>query len=94
MDDVVLIKKDDLKKMVGETVRQAIAEAMSVKKDQPTAFSIDEAVAYLNDNGLKITKSTIYKHTMEGTMPFRRFGQRKLIFDRQELEKWAEDRIK
>lgn len=90
MENVVIFKKDDLKSVV----REAIAEAMSGKKEQPTTLSVDEAVKYLNDNGIKITKSTIYKHTMDGTIPFRRFGERKLIFDREELEQWAQGRIK
>lgn len=94
MNDLVLVKKDDLQELLGRTVRQAIAEAMTETRAASPTLSIDEATVYLNDKGVKISKSTLYKHTSEGTIPFRRFGERKLIFDRSELEQWVQDRIK
>lgn len=90
MENVVILRKDDLRSVV----KEAVAEAMNEKKATPQTLSVDEAVTYLNANGAKISKSTIYKLTSEGKIPFRRFGERKLIFDRNELEQWAQDRIR
>jgi excisionase family DNA binding protein len=54
-------------------------------------MNIDDAVKYLNENGFSISKSSIYKHTMNGTIPFRRFGKRKLVFSANELDKWVKN---
>jgi predicted RNA-binding protein associated with RNAse of E/G family len=30
---------------------------------------------------------------MAGTIPFRRFGERKIVFDRDELDQWVSERL-
>ena len=57
-------------------------------------LTISEAVEYLNEIGIPITKSTLYRHTMNATIPFKRFGERKLIFSTAELDSWAKNKLK
>ena len=51
----------------------------------------DEAVKCLIDAGYKISKSSLYKHTSNSTIPFSRFGSR-IIFDRDQLLAWCLDK--
>lgn len=46
-------------------------------------LSIDQAADYL-----KISKSKIYKHTMDNTIPFKKNGRR-LLFRKSELTEWV-----
>jgi excisionase family DNA binding protein len=41
---------------------------------------------------LNLSKSFLYKNTMNKTIPFRKVG-RKLLFDRAELKAWVESRV-
>lgn len=56
-------------------------------------FTIEEAVAYINDMGFPASKSTLYKQTMVGSIRFQRFGQRKLVFRQEHLDEWIESRL-
>lgn len=88
MDNLVLLRKNDLEEM--------LRKASSSSREMPARKSImnvNEAVKYLNDSGYKISKSTIYKHTMDGTIPFQRFGKRRLVFRTQELDEWLDNQI-
>lgn len=68
-----------------------VSEPEPAKK---TNLSVPEAVEYLNEIGVPITKSTLYAYTSTATIPFKRFGERKLIFSTTELEKWANEKLK
>jgi len=56
-------------------------------------LNMDEAVAYLNESGVPISKSTVYKNTMDKTIPFSRFGDRRIVFNVEDLDRWVEDRL-
>ena len=57
-------------------------------------LTISEAVEYLNEIGIPVTKSTLYRHTMNADIPFKRYGKRKLIFNATELDEWAQNKLK
>lgn len=59
-----------------------------------TNLTVPEAVEYLNEIGVPITKSTLYSYTSTASIPFKRFGERKLIFNTSELDEWAQVRTK
>jgi excisionase family DNA binding protein len=91
MDNLVILKKEDL-----ENLLKQVASNVEVEIKEParkSAMNMDEAVSYMNDSGYPISKSTIYKHTMSGTIPFRRFGGRKIVFRVDDLDKWINDRL-
>ena len=56
-------------------------------------LTIDDAVVFLNDLGYPVTKSTLYENTMKKTIPFQRFGKRKLVFSPDDLSNWAEAQL-
>jgi len=67
-----------------------------VRGEQPEQrknLSLDEGCAFLKENGYNVSKSYLYKKTMNNSIPVRRFGHR-IIFDRNELLLWAEGRLK
>lgn len=53
-------------------------------------YSMDEAVTYLSENGLPITKSTLYQHTSQGTISYGRAGKRKVTFTTEQLDDFLE----
>lgn len=88
--ELIVLKKTELEDVIRQTVKSLLAEN-DVKKRN---LNVNEAVEYLNEIGIPITKSTLYRHTMEATIPFKRFGERKLIFNVDELEEWANSQLK
>lgn len=88
MENLIILSKKDLE----EILKKA---SMSAEVSEPVrkSMNIDEAVQYLNDSGFKISKSTIYKNTMDGTIPFQRFGKRRLVFKSDDLDQWVNERI-
>lgn len=88
--ELIVLKKSELEDVIRQTVKSLLAEN-DVKKRN---LNVNEAVEYLNEIGIPITKSTLYRHTMDATIPFKRFGERKLIFNADELEEWANSKLK
>lgn len=88
MENLIILSKKDLEDMLKKASMSA--ETIEPRK---SAMSIDEAVKYLNDAGYTISKSTIYKNTMDGTIPFQRFGKRRLVFKADDLDQWLESKI-
>lgn len=58
---------------------------MSINKFQK--LNLQRAIEFLNNNGFKISRSTIYKLTAKNEIPHSKFCS-KLVFDRVELEGW------
>lgn len=76
-----------------------LREALGLAEPDPEPakkekLTVPEAVEYLNEIGIPITKSTLYRYTMDSTIPFKRFGERKIIFNTTELDSWAQDQLK
>jgi predicted DNA-binding transcriptional regulator AlpA len=88
--ELIVLKKSELEDVIRQTVKSLLSENEVKKKN----LNVNEAVEYLNEIGIPITKSTLYRHTMDATIPFKRFGERKLIFNADELEEWANSKLK
>ena len=88
MSQLLMYKRDELEEIIIKTIKDA---SLLQKPERKENMNIDDAVKYLNENGFSISKSSIYKHTMNGTIPFRRFGKRKLVFSANELDKWVKN---
>lgn len=88
--DLIILKKSELE----DVIRQTVKSLMREKEVQKRNLNVTEAVEFLNEMGIPITKSTLYRHTMNGTIPFYRFGERKLMFKADELEEWANSKLK
>lgn len=86
MDAIIQVNKTDL--------RDIFLEFISEKEPKSTAhlpekFNLLEAKNYLQQKGVELPESSIYKLTAENRMPVLRFG-RKLVFDRKALDNWVQ----
>lgn len=62
-------------------------------KPPPKKLSINQAIIFLSERGVNISKSYIYKLTSSKSISFQRFGNR-LVFSEDELEMWVADQLK
>lgn len=81
--DLIITTPDKLTQVVSEAVAKALDKTHPSNSVQiPDRILIDEATIELG-----LPKSSIYKLTMEGKIPFSKFGN-KLIFSRRDLKVW------
>ncbi len=91
MEQILLIDKNDLLEILKELIpTTTIVEPMEKEKD---FLPLDEALNYLNNKGLSISKSHLYKLTSLKQIPFQRWGGRKIVFEREKLDEWLEARL-
>jgi hypothetical protein len=90
---IIITTREDIMNIVNDAVRMAITPLIPQKKEEPERFNINGAVTYLQEKGIRISKSALYKVTPNGGIPVHRFGSR-LVFDCHELEEWANFKLK
>jgi len=91
MESLILVSKDDLREILKEMIPAVnVIEPTDEQKDY---FSLNEALNYLNERGLSISKSTLYKKTADKEIPFQRWGGRKIVFLREELDQWIDEQL-
>ena len=89
METAMLLKDDDLRKLIREAIRtelNLISRSTPQEKPEPQEGGVDFALGVLG----VYSRSTLYKLTSEGAIPHTKRG-RTLWFKRSELEKWLED---
>lgn len=59
-----------------------------VTKQYSSFLSVDKAIEFIKDQGLTLSKSTIYKHTSNRSIPFTTFNGR-IVFESKELKTWC-----
>lgn len=87
--DLVVLQRSELDRIM----KEAVEKALKLRAPEKKRLNLDEAVAYLNESGVPISKSTVYKNTMDKTIPFSRFGDRRIVFNVEDLDRWVEDRL-
>ena len=91
--ELIVITLENLTSIVNNAVNNAVSSFMP-KKDEPKInLTLLEGLEFLNNNGYRMSKSQIYKYTMDNSIPFSRFGK-KIIFNREELATWALSKLK
>ncbi len=94
MTTIVQMSYEDLKTVV----KNCLVESINEIKELPTQpepsdrMSLEDALLFLNNNGIPITKGQLYKETHQATIPCERFGKR-LVFSRKALKSWIEARL-
>lgn len=88
-NDLVVLQRSELDRIM----KEAVEKALKLRAPEKKMLNMDEAVAYLNESGVPISKSTVYKNTMDKTIPFSRFGDRRIVFNVEDLDRWVEDRL-
>lgn len=89
INDLVVLQRSELDRIM----KEAVEKALKLRAPEKKRLNLDEAVAYLNESGVPISKSTVYKNTMAKTIPFSRFGDRRIVFNVEDLDRWVEDRL-
>ena len=91
--ELIVITQENLTEIVNKAVNDAV-KSFIPKKDEPGKnLTLLEGLEFLNNNGYRMSKSQIYKYTMDNSIPFSRFGK-KIIFNREELATWAASQLK
>ena len=75
--------------IVYNAISDAKQKAQPTQKQQAEVMNIDDAIEFLKENGLPITKKSLYGKTFSGAIPFKRIGKR-LVFSRKELLQWLD----
>ena len=90
MENLILVSKDDLRQVISEILRET---TQSEKQDEKQLLRVNDAVRYLSNKGLKISKQTLYNLTAKNEIPFRRFGEKQILFSPSELDEWVDERL-
>lgn len=93
MTNLILVNKKDLKDIFIETVNEIFEHKEAINNKAGKYLLVGEAVKYINEKGLEISKSHLYKHTACKTVPFRRFGDRKIVFEPHSLDEWIAEQL-
>ena len=76
MESLIIVRKEDLRELLKEMIPITnVADPVDEQKDY---FSLDEGLSYINERGLTISKSTLYK---------------KIVFLRDELDQWISKQL-
>lgn len=84
---------DSLPKTVDLIYSLLLELKTELKSKEPTKqcssfLSIDKALEFLRDQGLTVSKSTLYKKTSSRTIPYTTFNGR-IVFESKELITWC-----
>lgn len=90
---IVMLTVGQLREILIEVIETEKSKNGKSESKNRNLVSLNDALAYLNGKGIKMSKSTIYKRTMEGIIPFKRFGMRKIVFNLDELDNWVDEMI-
>lgn len=71
-----------------QELKEIILKGITVPKEYPRYLSIEDAISWLADQGLTISKSTLYKYTSKRLIPFTTFNAH-IVFEAKELNTWC-----
>lgn len=75
-----------------EEIKKLLTNNKPRSKPEIKRLSINEAQMFIQEQGLPISKSKLYKLTSEGKIPYDKFGIRVLFLEENLLE-WMESQI-
>ncbi len=87
----VFLTESELRKLIQEEISGLTAKP---KTEEKTLYNMNAAVEYLVSNGCEISKSSLYQHTSKGQIDFKRFGERKIVFTKSQLDEFLGEKIK
>lgn len=90
MKEFILTTPEQLEEIVHKAVKNAFPSEQETKPQKiPDNCCVEQALAFLSENGYKLSKSRLYKMTANKQLPFRYFGRR-IVFSRTELLQWID----
>lgn len=93
MKTFYFLEKEDLRQVIAEIFAEQQQPKTVAPTEKPEHLSMDELPNYLQSKGVRLSKSTLYKLTAKNEIPYKRFGERKLLFAPSAIDAWAEQRI-
>lgn len=93
MTDLILVNRNDLTDIFRETIREMLTDQPEPKDETKDFLSFEDGLDYINEKGISISKSTLYKRTSMNEIPFRRFGARKIMFEPDVLNEWIKGQL-
>lgn len=94
-DSVIITTPEQLHALINSAVEANISKLANLiqQKVSPDVdrLSLSDAVVFLNEQGLIITRSTLYNLVFKRAIPFSKCGKR-TIFSKKELLQWLEIR--
>ena len=92
--EIILTTPERLGEIVREAVKKSLPESpVTTPQKSADTCSLEQALAFLSENGYRMSKSRLYKMTADKKVPFRYFG-RKLVFSKEELLGWVHSHTK
>lgn len=89
MDKVILVTRDELKKLIYEVLEDFFKDKdLDKKKEVSDTMSLEDTIEFLRENGYPTSKPSIYRQTSANKIPYRKYGNR-LVFSRKELMNWV-----
>lgn len=92
MKEIFLISKSELRKVITEILANTTL-TQAAPEPEKNLMPLAEVPEYLATKGVTLSLSSLYKLTSNKEIPFKRFGKRKIVFERAELDKWVEKRM-
>jgi len=88
MTTILQLNQEDLRAEIKNCIRESIEEIRSIPTPTPSPdrITLNEACEITG-----LSRSLIYKMSMDGSIPKLKYGNR-LVFSRKELEGWMEQR--
>lgn len=98
MSEIIVTTTENIKNIVSDSVEKILKKYLGNSRvndvrSEPNYLNVNELIIYLREKGIKMSKSTIYKLTMNNEIPFQRFGNREIFFVPGELDKWIDSRM-
>lgn len=92
---IQVIGADELAQVIEKTVKATVTEVVRQMKEgarfEPKdVMTTDELMEYLDRNGVKLSKATIFGYTCKGAMPYHKIGKN-LRFKREEIDQWLDE---
>jgi len=88
MTQIIQLNYDELQTVIKDCLRDAIAEIKTIPEPEPIPdrCTLPEACQITG-----LSKSLLYKMSMDGTIPREKYGKR-LVFSRKTLNEWVKTR--
>lgn len=99
---LVVVDRETLQGLINDAVfaalqnykRRDIAEArILAEEDLSDAMNAEDTLRFLASVGRPTSMRGLYGLVYRNAIPYAKFGQRRLVFSRRELRKWAAEQI-
>lgn len=90
MQNLIITTPEQLREIISDEVARAIkcATPPTPEHTESDLMNVHQTIAFLASYGFKLTPQALYNRVYKDSIPYRKFGGRKLLFLRSELLDW------